>query len=117
MSDESRDNGRWSSNVIEDGLDRNAAGGDFDKESRGRGFAPGIGFRGDTVHSGGKLRKPVIFAGKASFVIGCRHWQRQVEDIGLLMIFYIGIEAAQGGLDQNSSRKTMLTQALCSPGR
>ena len=29
---ESRDNGQWSSNVTEDGLDRHAAGGDFEKE-------------------------------------------------------------------------------------
>ena len=34
-SHESRDNGQWSSNVIEDGLDRHAAGGDFEKETRG----------------------------------------------------------------------------------
>jgi len=45
-SHESRDNGLWSWNVIEDGLEKHAAGGDFKKESRERDCASGISFRG-----------------------------------------------------------------------
>jgi hypothetical protein len=42
---QSRDNGQWSSNVTEDGLDRHAAGGAFEKKSRERDCASEIGFR------------------------------------------------------------------------
>jgi len=45
IRDKSRDNGQWSSNLIEDGLDRHAAGGDFEKERQGRDCAPEIGFK------------------------------------------------------------------------
>jgi hypothetical protein len=37
--------GEYRSSVIEDGLDRHAAGGDFEKERQGRDCASGIGFR------------------------------------------------------------------------
>ena len=37
--------GEYRSSVIEDGLDRHAAGGDFEKERRGRDCASEIGFR------------------------------------------------------------------------
>lgn len=52
-SHESRDNGQWSSNVTEDGLDRHAAGGDFGKEKRERDCASEIGFRGYNCGVGG----------------------------------------------------------------